>query len=322
MKELIKLLIGYDGSVCANAALDDLRRAGLPRKAEAVVLTVSEFWLPHASETSIAQTTPSGLAPMGLSQTKRSAASSAQPVTEARALAQEGKRLLQAHFPGWKIKAEESSGSPAHEILKKAEEWAPDLVAVGSQGHSRLGRFLLGSVSQKIVNEAHCSVRVARGTAWKDGSPVRILVGLDGSWASSAAVQSISMRMWPPASEVRLITVVDPPTAGVGSPRHGSARKDISGSVAGAPVWVQEFVETATKKLRAAELVVSSKIEEGDPKQLIVANAEEWGAECIFIGASCRRQFEQFLLGSVATAVVSRAHCSVEVVRDRADLIV
>jgi nucleotide-binding universal stress UspA family protein len=229
---------------------------------------------------------------------------------------------LQAHFPGWKIKAEESSGSPAHEILKKAEDWAPDLIGLGSQGHSRLGRFLLGSVSQKIVNEAHCSVRVARGTAWKDGSPVRILVGLDGSWASSAAVHSISMRMWPPASEVRLITVVDPPTAGVGSPMHGLVRKDISASVAGVPVWVQEFVEAATKKLRAAELVVSSKIEEGDPKQLIVANAEEWGAECIFIGASCRRQpFEQLLLGSVATAVVSRAHCSVEVVRDRADLI-
>jgi hypothetical protein len=31
MKEQMKLLIGYDGSQFANAALDDLRRAGLPR---------------------------------------------------------------------------------------------------------------------------------------------------------------------------------------------------------------------------------------------------------------------------------------------------
>jgi nucleotide-binding universal stress UspA family protein len=80
--------------------------------------------------------------------------------------------------------------------------------------------------------------------------------------------------------------------------------------------WVEEFVEAAAKTLRAAELSVSSKIEEGDPKGLIIANAEEWGAECIFMGASCtRNSFHEFLLGSVATAVVSRAHCSVEIVR-------
>jgi len=30
MAERMKILIGYDGSHCADAALDDLRRAGLP----------------------------------------------------------------------------------------------------------------------------------------------------------------------------------------------------------------------------------------------------------------------------------------------------
>jgi nucleotide-binding universal stress UspA family protein len=75
--------------------------------------------------------------------------------------------------------------------------------------------------------------------------------------------------------------------------------------------------------LRAAELIVSSKIEEGDPKRLLIADAEEWGAECIFIGASCAHTpFEKFLLGSVAMAVVTRARCSVEVVRAELDLLV
>ena len=86
----------------------------------------------------------------------------------------------------------------------------PDLIVVGSQGHSGLGRFLLGSVSHKVVNEAHCSVRVARGTAWKDGAPVRILLGLDGSGASEAAVETMATRVWPLASEARIVTVVDP----------------------------------------------------------------------------------------------------------------
>jgi nucleotide-binding universal stress UspA family protein len=126
--------------------------------------------------------------------------------------------------------------------------------------------------------------------------------------------------MWPPSSEVRLITIVDPPTAGFGSPLPESLRKQISSSPAAIPATVREAVEAATKKLQETELIVSSKVEEGDPKQLIIANAEEWGAECIFIGASQgHAPLEQLLLGSVATAVVSRAHCSVEVVRDRTD---
>src|SRR6185503_18537287 len=42
MKEQMKILIGYDGSPCADAALDDLRRAGLSREAQAIILSVFE----------------------------------------------------------------------------------------------------------------------------------------------------------------------------------------------------------------------------------------------------------------------------------------
>ncbi len=42
----MEILIGYDGSDCAEAALDDLKRAGLPPNAEACILSVAEVWLP------------------------------------------------------------------------------------------------------------------------------------------------------------------------------------------------------------------------------------------------------------------------------------
>jgi hypothetical protein len=44
--EAMKILIGYDGSQHSHAALADLRRAGLPRKVEAKILTVSEELIP------------------------------------------------------------------------------------------------------------------------------------------------------------------------------------------------------------------------------------------------------------------------------------
>jgi hypothetical protein len=37
-----KVLIAYDGSSCADAALEDLRHAGLPRIAKALVLSVAD----------------------------------------------------------------------------------------------------------------------------------------------------------------------------------------------------------------------------------------------------------------------------------------
>ena len=46
MTERMKFLIGYDGSECAEAALDDLRRAGVPENAEAQILSIAELWLP------------------------------------------------------------------------------------------------------------------------------------------------------------------------------------------------------------------------------------------------------------------------------------
>jgi long-subunit acyl-CoA synthetase (AMP-forming) len=46
MAASMKALIAYDGSTCADAALDDLMRAGLPGEVEAMVVTVAELWLP------------------------------------------------------------------------------------------------------------------------------------------------------------------------------------------------------------------------------------------------------------------------------------
>jgi hypothetical protein len=42
----MKLLIAYDGSRCADSALDDLTHAGLRTKGEALVMSVAEVWLP------------------------------------------------------------------------------------------------------------------------------------------------------------------------------------------------------------------------------------------------------------------------------------
>ena len=51
------------------------------------------------------------------------------------------------------------------------------------------------------------------------------------------------------------------------------------------------------------------------PKELILSEAAEWGADLIVVGSHGRRGINRFLLGSVSEAVALHANCSVEIIR-------
>ncbi len=294
----MKILIAHDGSLGADEAINELPRAGMPREAEALFIRVKELWLPHfarmpetdAVATSVASS--SARAPRKQGGTSTVAASARVNILEVAV------ERLRSMFPDWKSEILEVSGSASNEILQQAKVWNADLVVLGSNGNIGFKRYILGSVAQKIANEASCSVRIVRGECWKNGSPNRLLIALDGTDSAMDAVKEVSRRMWSMGSEVRLVLVKDDP------------RND--------PTSIHEYIEDAKKILAAVGLTVTELIEEGDPKQLIVSAAEEWGADCIFLGANeSGSAYENFLLGGVSTAVVSRAHCTVEIVRKK-----
>ena len=53
-------------------------------------------------------------------------------------------------------------GHPADEIIKFAERRQSDLVISGARGRGAIARFLLGSVSTRLVQHSPCSVLVVR----------------------------------------------------------------------------------------------------------------------------------------------------------------
>ena len=67
--------------------------------------------------------------------------------------------------------------------------------------------------------------------------------------------------------------------------------------------------------LRDSGIGATAFVLDGDPKDALVREAEQWKADGIFVGAKGHSAMDRFLLGSVSTAVAARAHCSVEVVR-------
>jgi nucleotide-binding universal stress UspA family protein len=304
MSEKMKLLIAYDGSECADSALVDLSLAGLPKTVEAIVLSVADVWVWSSDDSEVAMPVHSRALKGPMSE---EGGGGMKAIEEARALATKASRRVQDIFPDWSVRAEDCADSPAWGTIKKADQWKPDLVVVGSQGRSALGRFILGSVSQKVLTHAHCSVRVARGRADRDDSPIRIVIGVDGSSYAEAAVDAVARRAWPAGTLARIVAVPD--LMMMAAIRWLEEIKEAEQASA------NKIVEASAEKLRRAGLSVSTLIKEGDPKYILVDEAEQWGADSIFLGARGLRAIERFLIGSVSTAVASRAGCSVEVIR-------
>ena len=295
-RKLMKILLAYDGSDCAQAALDDLRSAGLPTTAEVKVVAILETWLPPPSSWATLQ-----------------GASQASQEYDTLALAQRAAVSLRSLFPGWDLTAQEEIGSPASILLRIADDWKPDLLIVGSHSRSAAGRFFLGSVSQKLVHEAHCSVRVARGRVQEPDTPLRIMIGVDGSAGAEAAVKEVANRNWPANTEVLLVTA----TWAAPHLFTEASASALMQWLADEQARLEGIVQSSQEKLQAAGLKVSTLTKQEDPKTLLCEEAERWGADCIFMGAKGVGKLERLLIGSISSAVAARAHCSVEIIRHR-----
>jgi nucleotide-binding universal stress UspA family protein len=313
----MKLLIAYDGSRCADAALDDLTHAGLPSKGEALVMTVAEVWLPPPPPSAY-EIVEMANEPQGVRGLERRYMSHSQAVVDADRLAARAAERFRANFPNWNVRHESVWGSPSWELFTKAEEFKADLLLVGSHGRSAFGRFFLGSISQWLLNETRCSVRVARGKLDEPDFPVRLVVGIDGSANADLALEQVAARAWPAKSEMRIVVVEQPlhPTlvAEVVAPK----RHVVDECNKEDQEYFRRLAAKAAERLRAKGLRAEAVVKTGDPKRVLVQYAEDWRADCIFLGATgLSNRLERFLLGSTAGAVAARAHCSVEIVRKR-----
>jgi len=147
---------------------------------------------------------------------------------------------------------------------------------------------------------------------------MKILLAVDGSTFSDAAVEEIATRLWPEGSEVEVLCVSELPVYPFGEAAALSSRyfEEMEEIVREASRTV---VDRAVRRLRsgASSLRVTEKIVAGHAVQEIVDRAEQWDADLIVVGSHGYRGFKRLLLGSVSQAVASHAKCSVEIVRNK-----
>jgi len=295
----MKIVVGYDGSDHADTAIDDLRWAGLPGKGEAIVLSAVEW------------PTSQALRSWGMVETDFSP-EWIERIGAAQRMAEAGSDRLQKLFPQWEIQLEPSAGNPADAILEKARTWPADLIVVGTHGRSALGRVLLGSVSLKLIREAPCSVRVARPSMHE--GLVRLLIGTDGSPEADATIEEVCRRSWQTGTEAQIVAAhealvpINAERIAIGERLYDTINVDEHSRL-------KDAVNSAAENLRAAGLIATALVEEGDPKHLLVRLAQDRKANAIFVGARGLGRVEGILLGSVSSAAVAHAPCTVEVVR-------
>jgi nucleotide-binding universal stress UspA family protein len=309
----MKIILATDGSAYSQAAGEVLKRLPFPAHTDLTVLTVlADDEIFHTAEIDMEEADRDGL--NALQQSQRRQAENL--------LAQEAERFAAT---GWTVHTMLREGHEAQRIVKAADELAADLVAVGARGVGGLKRFLLGSVSHKVIKYAPCSVLVARvpeavspvaeapaaARPASPDTPFRILVAYDGSSAAHAAVAKLATLPLGDRVEVTITTVMTLVT---------SYRQDIVQRFSA--VWQERKraaradLAHAAQVLRHATPHVRTELHEsGNAADAILQAAEEHEAELIVVGHKGKSSIERFLLGSVAHEVVQYASCSVLLVR-------
>lgn len=147
---------------------------------------------------------------------------------------------------------------------------------------------------------------------------MKIILAVDGSDCSDAAVKSVAARPWPKGTEIKVLSVIELPfvptteTWALPDSYYAQLEKVQEDKATAA-------IENAIKTLREGQGMVqeitSTKLT-GHARDVILDEAEKWGADMIVIGSHGYRGFKRFLLGSVSNAIASHAHCSVEIIRN------
>ena len=197
---------------------------------------------------------------------------------------------------------------PAEAILSYAETHAADLVVTGTRGRRGVSRAVLGSVATAVVRAAPCPVLTVRDTGALSTSVDHLLVPVDFSEPSSAAVAYAGALAEKIGARLTVVYVMEKQNDNTGygfkpsvfgtAEAYKRARKDLAALTADLPV--------------AAE----TKVLDGKPAEAIAAFAMAEDVDCVVMSTRGHSGMKRLLAGSVTEAVMTSAPCPVLVARD------
>jgi nucleotide-binding universal stress UspA family protein len=287
----MNIILAFDGSEHALAAVDLLRSLPLPPQSSITALAVAD-----------SPKTPHHYVLM-------------------QALEQACKQLRTSKL---EVKSGLLHGHPAHEIVRFADESKPDLILMGAKGLRATLGILLGGVAQQVVEHANWPVLVTRAPYL---GVRRILLVLDGSPCSQNALEFLVQFPLPSEAPITLMHVLPPPAteqeivtatwaAGVDAISiRPTIREELERAQKEEEQRGEILLAQAIAKCEKHNLIVSSVARHGDAATEILAYTKENPVDLIVAGSRGLSAIGGWLLGSVSRKIVHYAGCSVLIVK-------
>jgi hypothetical protein len=185
--------------------------------------------------------------------------------------------------------------NPHEAILAEAEKGRYDLIIMGKHGSSGYKKLLMGSVTAKVISEAHCKVLVA--AEGKNIKGENILLATDGStFSQGAETEAINMAArCPHLKEFTAISVAHT----VQDLKHA-----------------EENINNVINKCNERNIKVDAHALVGEPYKIILQKAQETNTDIIIMGTHGRTGLERLFLGGVTLKVIGLSDCSVLVTKE------
>ena len=144
---------------------------------------------------------------------------------------------------------------------------------------------------------------------------MKVLLAIDNSKFSEAAIQTLISQNQPKDTEVRVLHVIELYPLYSASHQPGT---ELAVASEEHRHQAEALVARAARALRDAGFSqVTTAVAQGDPKVVVIDTAAAWNADLVMLGSHGRKGLARFPMGSVSEAVSRHAPCSVEVVRIR-----
>jgi nucleotide-binding universal stress UspA family protein len=178
-------------------------------------------------------------------------------------------------------------------VLEQLKKNPPDLVVMGSHGHSSVARLLMGSVAENVVREAQCPTLVVRGPEIPAGQRQlhRVLCPVNLTDTARECAELASRVAAALGAELRVMQAVEGK-----APHSDTTREHLC-------QWVPEDVRS---RCRVSEIVLK-----GDPAEQIILSARREKVDLIVLGAEHRSFLEFSTLGRTTERVLRHGPSSI-----------
>ena len=199
---------------------------------------------------------------------------------------------------------------PHRAILQYATEQDIDLVVMGTHGRTGVERYLLGSVTEKVVRLSDVPVLTVKAEDDGDASHpyTDILVPTDGSEGAKAAIGPAVDVASTYDARLHALSVIDTMAMGV-DVRSGTFLEALEESARSAVDTVEEQASHASVS------AVDTAIEHGEPYRGVRSYVEEHDVDLVVMGTRGSSGIERYLLGSVTEKTVRTSPVPVMTVR-------